>query len=110
MRRMILVVGLPAALLAASPALGLQVSGTERDAARALKAQERLAPAAPRGGRTIAAFALEERTVTLSAYGRRARARAMGDAEDVQHARAMGKVFRDAPQPALLTLEMRLHF
>lgn len=65
---------------------------------------------AARPGRTIAAFAVEERLVTLNAYGRRARARLNGDIDGLRHTRAMGKVFEGAPQQALLTVELSVKF
>jgi hypothetical protein len=70
-----------------------------------------LAPhAGARSPKTIAAFAVAERLVTLNAYGRRARARINGDADALKHARAMGKVFEGAPQPALVTFEFSVKF
>jgi hypothetical protein len=66
------------------------------------------APARP--PRTIAAFAIDDRVITLSAYGRRARARMNGDVAGLREARAMGKVFDGAPQPALVTLELSVKF
>lgn len=110
MRRSFATLGLTAGLLAASPSSAFEETRNGHEALRALRAPELLAPAAPRGGRRIAAFTVDERTVTLSAYGRRARARAIGNIEDVHHARVMGKVFDGAPQPALLTLEVSLKF
>lgn len=63
-----------------------------------------------RTSRTIAAFAVDDRLVTLSAYGRRARARMNGDVAGLREARAMGKVFEGAPQPALVTFELSVKF
>lgn len=63
-----------------------------------------------RPGRTIAAFAVDERLVTVNAYGRRARARLNGDLEELHNARAMGRVYDGAPQPALVTLELSVRF
>ncbi len=63
-----------------------------------------------RPGRTIAAFVVDERLVTVNAYGRRARARLNGDVEGLRHERAMGRVYEGAPQPALVTLELSVKF
>lgn len=107
MRRIGWIAGLSAAFVAASPAFAFDAERNARDSLRAL---ERIAPAAPHGGRTIAALAIDDRIVTVTAYGRRARARAMDNVEDIRQARAMGKVFDGAPQPALLTVEISLKF
>ncbi len=64
----------------------------------------------PAARRTLAAFAVEDRLVTMSAYGRRARARMNGDIDALREARAMGKVFDGAPQPALVTFELSVRF
>jgi hypothetical protein len=110
MRKSCLTLGVSAGLLAASPASAFDESPGGADILEAVVATGELASEAPRRGRMLAAFAINDQIMTLAAYGRRARARAMDNADDVRHARAMGKVFTGAPQPALVTLEMRLHF
>lgn len=110
MRTAILTVGLLTALAAGTPASAFEIEGSGRKASLALYALEPQAPLVRRAGRTLAAFDVGDQAMTLTAYGRRARARAMGNGEDVRHARAMGKVFDGAPQPALLTFELSLKF
>ena len=110
MRTIFVTISALTAFAIATPAAAFErVSGGEKKSL-ALYVLEPHAPAARRAGRTLAAFDVGDQSVTLAAYGRRARARAMGNADDVRHARAMGKVFDGAPQPALLTLEMRFDF
>ncbi|MFN3960417.1 MAG: hypothetical protein ACK4NP_10935 [Parvularculaceae bacterium] len=101
-------------LITACASLGCAASAAAFENAAPSAPSMRLeAPAlqeAARPGRMIAAFAVEDRVVTLSAYGRRARARLNGDVEGLRHARAMGKVFDGAPQQALLTVELSVKF
>ena len=77
---------------------GLIGSASAFEEAPAFPRSKPLAQEVPSGSpRTIAAFAIDDRLVTLSAYGRR-------------EARAMGKVFDGAPQPALVTFELSVKF
>jgi hypothetical protein len=94
----------------ATPAAAFERESGGEKKSLALYALEPHTPAPRRAGRTIAEFDVGDQAVTVAAYGRRARARAMGNADDVRHARAMGKVFDGAPQPALLTFEVSLKF
>jgi hypothetical protein len=94
----------------AAPASAFERMGGGVDAMGAAIAHEPHVPPVRRAGRTLAAFELAEREITVGAYGRRARARLNGDAEGLRHARAMGKVFDGAPQPALVTLEFSVKF
>ncbi len=110
MRKIGLILAFCLGLAFESPALAFESASSDAEALQALFAQGRDAPALRRTGRTIVAFAIEDQAVVLTAYGRRARARAMGNAEDIWRARAMGKVFDGAPQPALLTVELSLRF
>jgi len=102
------------ALTAACASLGCAASAAASEGAAPRMPSLRLEPPAlyeaARPGRMIAAFAVEERLVTLNAYGRRARARLNGDVEGLRHTRAMGKVFDGAPQQALLTVELSVKF
>ncbi len=110
MRTTLVTIGLLTVIAVQSPAMALERAPGGKERSLVLYALEPHAPAMRRAGRTIAAFEVGDQAVTLAAYGRRARSRAMDNAEDVRHARAMGKVFAGAPQPALLTFEMRFHF
>lgn len=76
----------------------------------AFSALEQRAAPPLRAGRTIATIDLGKQAVTFAAYGRRARARALGNSAEILHARAMGKVFEGGPQPALVTFEVSLKF
>lgn len=67
-------------------------------------------PTAAASRRTLAAFSIDDRLVTLNAYGRRSRARMNGDIDGLREARAMSKVFSGAPQPALITFELSMKF
>ncbi len=90
---------------------GLIGSASAFEEAPAFPRSKPLAQEVPSGSpRTIAAFAIDDRLVTLSAYGRRARARMNGDVAGLREARAMGKVFDGAPQPALVTFELSVKF
>lgn len=101
-------------LIAACVSLGWAASaGAFEDLPASLSNKSAGAPAAQglsRPGRTLAAFALNDRMMTVNAYGRRARARLNGDMEGLRHARAMGRVYDGAPQPALVTLELSVKF
>ncbi len=110
MRKTLSMIGAVTALAGATPAAALDRAPGGDQRSLELYALAPQAPAAHRAGRKIAAFNVGDQAVTLTAYGRRARARAMGNADNVRQARAMGKVFYGAPQPALFTLEIRLHF
>lgn len=110
MRKIIAAIGALAGSPLISPAAAFEPE--RRDMAAHMASFTRDAQPVPerRAGRTVAAFEIGEQAISLAAYGRRARARAMGDAAEIRQARAMGKVFDGAPQPALLTFEVRLHF
>lgn len=110
MRITMLTFGLLTAFAAGTPASAFEHERSGKQATLVLYALEPQAPVPRRAGRTFAAFDIGDQAMTLTAYGRRARARAMGNADDVHQARAMRKVFTGAPQPALLTLELSLRF
>ncbi len=97
--------------LAVFASAGFMGSAAAFEGAPASPRSQPLAQEAPaRSARTIAAFAIDDRLITLSAYGRRARARMNGDVAGLREARAMGKVFDGAPQPALVTFELSVKF
>ncbi len=110
MRTAILTIALLTASISAPPAAALDDDRSDRKASLSLIAREPQGPVLRRAGRTLAAFEVGEQAVTVAAFGRRARARALGNADDIRHARAMGKVFDGAPQPALVTFEVSLRF
>lgn len=110
MRSGLLTASAAAAIFMATPATAFDGADARLASSFAIEAPVARANDFPRRGRTIAAFALDEQTVTLSAFGRRARARSLGNEADIRHARAMGKVFDGAPQPALFTVELSLKF
>ncbi len=110
MRTFFVAIALLTSVVGATPASAFERGAGEQKAQPTPYALEPQVLAVQRSGRTLAAFYIGDRAVTLAAYGRRARARAMGNADDVRHARAMAKVFDRAPQPALLTFEVSLKF
>lgn len=110
MRTSIVMIGLLTACASALPASAFERTASDEKRSLAHYTLKPCAPAVRRAGRTIAAFDVGDQAVTFVAYSRRARARAMGNAEDMRRARAMGKVFDGAPQPALITLELSMKF
>lgn len=83
--------------------------------ARAQAAGEGYAPfevtrAAARRGHVVTAFDVAGAPVFVKAYGRKARARLFDGARELHEARAMKAVFDGAPQPALVTFEIRIPF
>lgn len=81
-------------------------------------AQERGAEYAPfdvtrteiRRGHEIASFEFAGAPVSVAAYGRKARARRFDARDALREARVMSRVYEGAPQPALVTVEMRVSF
>lgn len=110
MQKLILNAGLLAISMASSPASGLERLQGEEKFLIQLALTEHRPPSASHAGRKIAQFEVGYLPVTLAAFGRKARARVIGNADEVRLERAMGKVIQGAPQPALLTFEMRVHF
>ncbi len=107
MRAVGFLAGMFVAAIAAPPAFAFDEL---RLGAHALPAIERESPVAPRPGRALGALVVDGRPVTFTAFGRRARARALNNFDEVRHARAMGKVFDGAPQPAIFTLTATVRF
>lgn len=93
--------------IAAAPVKAQERGAQERDAEFAPFEVTRT-PA--RRGHPIAMFEIAGESVALAAYGRKARARMFDASRELREARAMSRVFEGAPQPALVTFEMRVSF
>ncbi|MFZ5617707.1 MAG: hypothetical protein ACOZAA_10370 [Pseudomonadota bacterium] len=63
-----------------------------------------------RRGHEITSFELAGAPISVTAYGRKARARLFDSREALREARVMSRVYEGAPRPALITVEMRLSF
>lgn len=65
---------------------------------------------AARRGISVTRFDLAGAPVSINAYGRKSRARLFDATAETRDLRRQAAAFDNAAKPALLTLEMRLHF
>jgi hypothetical protein len=63
-----------------------------------------------RRGVSLAAFDVVGAPLSINAYGRKARARLFDAMAETRDLRRQAAAFDESARPALLTLEMRLHF
>jgi len=69
-----------------------------------------VAQSPPQNEREFASFDLAGAPVSLNAYGRKARARAVGAVQESDELRKLGGAFDRAVRPAVLTIEASVSF
>lgn len=93
--------------VAATPAL-CQSSGAAP--ADAVYAPFAVTQTSARRAHVISSFEIAGESVSLSAYGRKARARRFDDAHESDELRRLSGAFDPAARPAVVTLEMSVNF
>ena len=93
--------------VAATPALGQSTSPAP---AEAVFAPFAVTQAPPRRAHAISTFEIAGESVSLSAYGRKARARRFDDMRESDELRKLSGAFDPAARPAVVTIEMSMNF
>lgn len=94
---------------AAAAAFGAPVPASAQSAPPSWTALEQSVDRS-RGGFPVAEFSVDGRQVSVNAYGRRMRARALDATDALHRARIDRKIYDGAPSPSLVTLEVSLSF